>query len=243
MLGPLRAWRDGTPLDLGPVRRQSVLAALMLRADSRVSHEQLIDDLWDGRALDVAGAGPADSVIRSGKGWYGFVGRAVRLDVSDLDERAAEAQTAKASGDADTAVERYTEALALFRGEPLTGLPGQRARMERLRLGERRLSLRLERLECLVLLGRSADTLDELAALSTSDPLDESVLALRMRALYAGGRQAEALNAYEHMRTRLRDELGVDPGPSLRTMYEAVLRQDDERLVGPVAGRLHSGSS
>ncbi|MET8731838.1 BTAD domain-containing putative transcriptional regulator [Streptomyces parvus] len=261
LLGPLRAWRDGTPLDLGPVRRQSVLAALMLRADSRVSHEQLIDDLWDGRppgsghkvlpshihplrkALDVAGAGPAESVIRSGKGWYGFVGRAVRLDVSDLDERAAEAQTAKASGDADTAVERYTEALALFRGEPLTGLPGQRARMERLRLGERQLSLRLERLECLVLLGRSADTLDELAALSTSDPLDESVLALRMRALYAGGRQAEALNAYEHMRTRLRDELGVDPGPSLRTMYEAVLRQDDERLVGPVAGHLHKGSS
>ncbi|MFE3381092.1 AfsR/SARP family transcriptional regulator [Streptomyces anulatus] len=218
-----------------------------------MSHEQLIDDLWDGqppgtghkvlpshvhplrKALDVAGAGPADSVIRSGKGWYAFVGHTVRLDVADLDERAAEAQTAKASGDA-TAVERYTEALALFRGEPLTGLPGQRARMERRRLRERRLSLQLERLECLVLLGRSGDTLDELAALSAADPLDESVLALRMRALYAGGRQAEALNAYEHMRMQLRDELGVDPGPSLRTMYEAVLRQDDEHLVGPVAG-------
>ncbi|WP_257134039.1 AfsR/SARP family transcriptional regulator, partial [Streptomyces sp. st140] len=255
LLGPLRAWRDGTPLDLGPVRRQSVLAALLLRADIRVSHEQLIDDLWDERppgtgrkvlpshihplrkALDGAGAGPAESVIRSGKGWYCFTGRGVRLDVSELDVRAVEAQTAKASGDAATAVDRYTEALALFRGEPLTGLPGQRAQAERRRLLERRLCLRLERLECLVLLGRSAETLDELAALSASDPLDESVLALHMRALYAGGRQAEALNAYERLRIRLRDELGVDPGPAARRMYEAVLNQDDDRLVVPAAER------
>ncbi|WP_432077400.1 AfsR/SARP family transcriptional regulator [Streptomyces sp. YPW6] len=252
LLGPLRAWRDGTSLDLGPVRRRSVLAALMLRAGTRVTHEQLIDDLWGERppgtghrvlpshilplrkALDGSGVGPAESVIRSGKGWYCFTGHGVRLDVSDLDERAASAQTARASGDTAVAVDRYTDALALFRGEPLTGLPGQRAQEERRRLLERRLSLRLERLECLVLLGRSPETLDELAALSASDPLDESVLALHMRALYAGGRQAEALNAYERLRSRLREELGIDPGPAARGMYEAVLNQDD-RLVGPAA--------
>ncbi|PAZ16267.1 SARP family transcriptional regulator [Streptomyces sp. SA15] len=255
LLGPLRAWRDGTPLDLGPVRRQAVLAALVLRADTRVSHEQLLDDLWDGRppgsghkvlpshihplrkALDVAGAGPAESVIRSGKGWYSFVGHGVRLDVTELDERAGEARHAKVSGDATTAMDRFSEALALFRGEPLTGLPGHRAQAERRRLLERRLSLRLERLECLVLLGRPADTLDELAALSASDPLDESVLALRMRALYGSGRQAEALNSYQDMRGRLREELGIDPGEDLRRTYDAVLHQDDERLLGPAAAR------
>ncbi|MFF3336805.1 BTAD domain-containing putative transcriptional regulator [Streptomyces sp. NPDC002888] len=236
---------------MGPVRRQAVLAALVLRADRQVSHEQLLDDLWDGqppgsghkvlpshilplrRALDIASVGPAESVIRSGKGWYRFVGDAARLDVTELDERAAEARHAKASGDVTTAMDRFSEALALFRGEPLTGLPGQRAHAERQRLLERRLSLRLERLECLVLLGRSADTLDELAELSTSAPLNESVLALRMRALYGGGRQAEALNSYQDMRGRLRDELGIDPGEELRRTYDAVLRQDDERLLGP----------
>ncbi|MFJ4620111.1 AfsR/SARP family transcriptional regulator [Streptomyces sp. NPDC088812] len=251
LLGPLRAWRGGTPLDLGPVRRQAVLAALVLRADTQVSHEQLLDDLWDGRppgsghkvlpshvhplrkALDVVGAGPAESVIRSGKGRYRFVGHGVRLDVTELDERAAEARRARTSGDVTTAMDRFSEALSLFGGEPLTGLPGQRARAERRRLLERRLSLRLGRLECLVLLGRPADTLDELAALSASDPLDESVLALRMRALYGSGRQAEALNSYQDLRARLREELGIDPGEELRRTYDAVLRQDDGRLLGP----------
>jgi DNA-binding SARP family transcriptional activator len=255
LLGPLRAWRGGTPLDLGPVRRQAVLAALVLRVNTRVSHEQLLDDLWDGqppgsghkvlpshihplrKALDVAGAGPAESVIRSGKGWYSFVGHGVRLDVTELDERTGEARHTKVSGDVTTAMDRFSEALALFRGEPLTGLPGLRAQAERQRLLERRLSLRLERLECLVLLGRSADTLDELAALSASDPLNESVLGLRMRALYCSGRQAEALNSYQDMRGRLRDELGIDPGEELRQTYDAVLHQDDERLLGPATAR------
>ncbi|MFD9539829.1 BTAD domain-containing putative transcriptional regulator [Streptomyces sp. NPDC060022] len=255
LLGPLLAWRGGTPVDLGPVRRRAVLAALVLRVDTRVSHEQLLDDLWDGqppgsghkvlpshihplrKTLDVPGAGPAESVIRSGKGWYSFGGHGVRLDVTELDERSGVARQAKVSGDVGTAMDRYSEALALFRGEPLTGLPGRRAQEERRRLLERRLSLRLERLECLVLLGRSADALDELAALSTSDPLNESVLALRMRALYGSGRQAEALNSFQGMRGRLRDELGVDPGEELRRMYDAVLHQDDERLLGPATGR------
>ncbi|MFE2019394.1 BTAD domain-containing putative transcriptional regulator [Streptomyces sp. NPDC059499] len=255
LLGPLLAWRGGTPVDLGPVRRQAVFAALVLRVDTRVSHEQLLDDLWDGqvpgsghkvlpshvhplrKALDVTGTGPAESVIRSGKGWYSFGGDGVRLDVTELDERAGGARRAKVSGDLGTAMDGYSEALSLFRGEPLTGLPGQRAQAERRRLLERRLSLRLERLECLVLLGRSAEALDELAALSTSDPLNESVLALRMRALYGSGRQAEALNSFQGMRGRLRDELGVDPGEELRRMYDAVLHQDDERLLGPATGR------
>ncbi|MEV2193649.1 BTAD domain-containing putative transcriptional regulator [Streptomyces phaeochromogenes] len=227
----------------------------MLRANTRVSHEQLLDDLWDGhppgsghkvlpshvhplrRALDVVSAGPTESVIRSGKGWYSFVGHGVRLDVTELDERAAEARHVKMSGDVTTAMDRFSEALALFGGEPLTGLPGQRAQAERERQLERRLSLRLERLECLVLLGRSADTLDELAELSASDPLNESVLALRMRALYCNGRQAEALNSYQDMRGRLRDEFGIDPGEGLRQTYDAVLHQDDERLLAPATAR------
>ncbi|SOD48962.1 DNA-binding transcriptional activator of the SARP family [Streptomyces sp. Ag82_G6-1] len=256
LLGPLRAWRGGTPLDLGPVRRQAVLAALVLRADTQVSHEQLLDDLWDGqppgsghkvlpshvhplrKALDVVSAGPADSVIRSGKGWYRFVGHGVRLDLTELGERVTEARSAMVAGDVATALDRFSEALALFDdGEPLTGLPGQRARTERQRLLERRLSLRLERLECLLLLGRPADTLGELAALSASYPLNESVLALWMRALYFSGRQAEALNAYQDMRGRLRDELGIDPGERVRQTHDAVLHQDDERLLGSAAAQ------
>ncbi|MER5223651.1 AfsR/SARP family transcriptional regulator [Streptomyces flaveus] len=185
------------------------------------------------RALDAEGTRHTDSVIRSGKGWYRFVADDVRLDVADLTERGDEALRTKAFGDLATATDQLSGALALFRGEPLANLPGPFAQAERERLLERRRTLRLERLESLVLLGRFADALDDLAARSASDPYDESLLALRMRALYGCERQAEALNAYQDMRVRLRDELGVDPGEELRRVYEAVLRQDDAGLLAP----------
>ncbi|MFD3589340.1 BTAD domain-containing putative transcriptional regulator [Streptomyces sp. NPDC058683] len=240
-------------MDLGPVKRQAVLVAVLLRQGAVVSHEQLLDSVWGSeppasghkvlashvnplrRALDAEGTRHTDSVIRSGKGWYRFVTDDVRLDVADLAERADEALRTRASGDLATTTDQLSMALALFQGEPLAGLPGPFAQAERERLMERRRTLRLARLESLVLLGRFTDALDDLAALSASDPYDESLLALRMRALYGCERQTEALNAYEDMRVHLRDELGVDPGEELRRVYEAVLRQDGTRLLRPAA--------
>ncbi|MFJ6633960.1 BTAD domain-containing putative transcriptional regulator [Streptomyces sp. NPDC091376] len=253
MLGPVRAWRDGTQLSLGPVRQQAVLAALALRPGLLVSREQLLDGVWgdsppqSGRkvlpsyvyglrkTLDEEGSGPADSVIRGERGGYRFVPDGVRLDVADLAAQLDDARGAKASGDTATAVDRLSGALALFEGEPLAGLPGPYAEAERQRLLERARTVRLERLECLVLLGRFAWALDELAALSASDPCDESLAALRMRALYGSERQAEALNVYEDTRKRLSHELGVDPGEELQRVHQAVLRQDDVRLLGTAA--------
>ncbi|MFJ9598851.1 AfsR/SARP family transcriptional regulator [Streptomyces althioticus] len=250
VLGPLRAWRDGSPLALGPVRRQTVLAALLLRDGAVVSHEQLLDGVWGAdppasgtkvlashvnplrRTLDRAGTRHTESVIRSGKGWYRFVLDDVGLDLADLAELGDRALRTKASGDLASAVEQLTETLALFRGEPLAQLSGPFAAAERERLSERRRTLRLARLSCLVDVGRYGDALDDLAPSPEADRYDESMLALRMRALYGCERQAEALHAYEDMRRRLADELGVDPGEELRRVHEAVLRQDDATLLG-----------
>ncbi|WP_371598812.1 BTAD domain-containing putative transcriptional regulator [Streptomyces sp. NBC_00564] len=251
VLGPLRVWRSGTPLELGPVKRQAVLAALLLRQGAVVSHERLLDAVWGEeppagghkvlpthvnslrRVLDPGGTPPAESVIRSGKGWYRFVVEEVRLDTADLDERGDEALRTVASGDLATAADQLSVAIGLFRGEPLAGLPGPFAQEERQRLEERRRTFRLERLKCLVLLGRFGDALDDLSGLSASDRDDESLTALRMRALYGRGRQAEALKTYEELRIRLRDELGTDPGEELRRVHEAVLHHDDAFLLRP----------
>ncbi|WP_308298927.1 BTAD domain-containing putative transcriptional regulator [Streptomyces sp. GESEQ-35] len=253
VLGPVRAWCDGTPLDLGPVRRQAVLAALALRPGLLVSHEQLLDGVWGadppktGRSvlpsyvyalrqtLDAHGTGPADSVIRGERGGYRLPADAVRLDVTELAEQVDRARRAKAAGDPATALDRFSGALALLRGEPLAGLPGPFADAERQRLSQRLRTVQVERLDCLVLLGRFTDALDDLAALALSSPYDESLTALRMRALYGSERQAEALTVYQGVRERLREELGVDPGPELRRVHEAVLRRDDVRLTGRVA--------
>ncbi len=176
--------------------------------------------------------------IHSGQGGYRFVADGVRLDVAELAEWVDGAQRAREAEDLDAALDLFSKALDLFHGEPLTGLPGPFAEAERQRLSERLRTVRLERLECLVLLGRFTDALDDIAVLAASHPYhpyDESLAALRVRALYGGGRQAEALTAFEDTRRSLRAELGVGPGAELRRVHEAVLRRDDVRLLGPTA--------
>ncbi|MFE5773844.1 BTAD domain-containing putative transcriptional regulator [Streptomyces sp. NPDC056485] len=255
LLGPVRARRGTTPLALGPVRRQAVLAAMALRPGSTVSHEDLLDAVWGSalpgsghrvlpsyvyalrKALDPEGTGYEESVIRSSQGRYGMASDGITVDVAELAERVLEARRVRESGDLVTTMARLTDALALFRGEPLAGLPGPFAQAERRRLSQRRRTLRSERLECLLLLGRGAEALEGLAALSAAEPYDESLLALHMRALYANQRQAEALTVYQGMRERLREELGVSPGEALGRVYEAVLRRDDVLLLGPSAAR------
>ncbi|MER7196181.1 BTAD domain-containing putative transcriptional regulator [Streptomyces sp. CB01635] len=240
------------PLDLGPVKGQAVLSALLLSQGAMVSHERLLDAVWGlglpaggrkvlpthvnslRRTLDPDGTPPAESVIRSGRGWYRFAVEGVRLDTTDLEDRGGEAMRSVAAGDLATAADQLSAVIGLFRGEPLAGLPGPFAQEERRRWEERRRTLRLEWLKCLVLLGRYGEALDGLSGVaSASDRYDESLTALRMRALYGCGRQAEALNAFEDLRVRLRDELGADPGEELRRVHEAVLHQDSTFLQRP----------
>lgn len=263
LLGPVCAHRGEAALDLGPVRRQAVLAALVVRAETLVPHQQLLDDVWGleppgtGRrvlpsyiyplrkALDAPGAGPAASMIRGGRGGYRFVPGQAHTDIGELAGQAAAARRAKAAGSLTTALDGCTRALNLFRGEPLAGLPGPFADAERQRLARQRRTLRHERAECLVLLGRYTEALDELLAAPTAQPHDEPLAALRMRALYGSGRQAEALAAYQETRDRLRGELGVEPGGELRRVHQGVLRRDDLMLLGraPLSRTAGSGTA
>ncbi|MGA4849314.1 AfsR/SARP family transcriptional regulator [Streptomyces sp. G5(2025)] len=255
LLGPVSGHRGEVPLELGPVRRQAVLAALVLRAETLVTHQQLLDDVWGleppgtGRrvlpsyvyplrkALDAPGTGPAASVIRGERGGYRFVclpGQAC-TDVREVAADAASIRGARTAGDLAAALGGCTRALSRFRGEPLAGLPGPLADAERQRLTRQRRTLHQERAECLVLLGRYAealDALDALPAIPSAHPHDEPLAALRMRALYGSGRQAEALAVYRETRDRLRGELGVEPGDELRRVHQGVLRRDDTTLLG-----------
>ncbi|MBG6092997.1 AfsR/SARP family transcriptional regulator [Actinomadura viridis] len=248
VLGPLRAWRDGDQLDLGPIRQQALLAALLLRPDLPVSRRELLDGVWGTeppgsgskivpvyvhrlrRCLGTLGEGPHDSVIGRDRGGYRFVSGGTRVDAMRLDEIAAEAATARGSGDLASAVKAYARALGLFQGEPLAGLPGPFAEAERLRLEERRLTLLQEKVECQLRLGRHVEAAGELHALTATHQHSEPLAALLMRALYGSGRQADALAVYAQLRRRLVDDLGVEPGERLRRVHQAVLRADDETL-------------
>ncbi|MFD7965351.1 BTAD domain-containing putative transcriptional regulator [Streptomyces zaomyceticus] len=232
------------------MRRQAVLAALVLRAPYYVTYQQLLDDVWGTtppgtghkvlpsyvhalrKVLDEPGTGAGGSVILGQRGGYRLLPGTVRTDVDALAEEAAGAQRAKAAGELDAALAHGGRALDLLRGEPLPGLPGPLAVAERGRLVRQRRALLQDQAECLVLLGDYAEALDTLQAAPLAQPYDEPLAALRMRALYGSGRQAEALTVYGETRRRLVDELGVEPGEELRHVHQAVLRRDDPLLLG-----------
>ncbi|MFJ3881165.1 BTAD domain-containing putative transcriptional regulator [Streptomyces sp. NPDC090077] len=237
LLGPLGAWQDGRRVPLGHLRQQAVLAALALGAGRTLSRCELLDGVWGAEppAANVvpvyvyrlrkalrAGSGP-DPVIEHGPRGYRLAPGAADVDAVRLEELAAEIGAADRAGDADEAVRLCSRALDLFRGEPLAGLPGPLAELERLRLTERRLGIAQRKLEHQLRLGRCAEAAAELFALSAAHPLNEAVSAMLMRALLRGGRQADALAVFDRTRRLLADELGVPPGPMLRRTYRMVL--------------------
>ncbi|WP_344868776.1 AfsR/SARP family transcriptional regulator [Amycolatopsis ultiminotia] len=233
VLGPLRAWRGGRALDLGPVRQQALLAALLLRPGVPVRAGELLDDVWGleppgtgGRVVPVYvhrlrkglradGERTEDSVIASARGAYRFEGDRVRVDVTEFETRVAEAEQASQTGDFPAAVDAADAALALFQGEPLAGLPGPFAEGERLRLTEQRLTLVQDKAMAQLQLGRVDEVVAELFALLAVHPYREPLAVLLMRALRAGGRRADALAVHRRIRARLRTDLDVEPGPAL----------------------------
>lgn len=171
-------------------------------------------------------------MIGTVRGGYRFAPRSAGVDVARWERIAAEGRSARRSGDLDAAVDTWSTALGLFRGEPLAGIPGPFAEGERLRLVEHRLVVVQDKVDCQLRLGRHAEAVGELFALTTAHPFNEALAALLMRALQAGNRQADALDVYASVRRRLVEEQGVEPGAELRRVHEAVLRGDDAFPLG-----------
>ncbi|GHF52304.1 hypothetical protein GCM10010218_37190 [Streptomyces mashuensis] len=251
LLGPLQAWCDGRPVELGHLRQQAVLAALALRPGRTVSQQELLDGVWGmeppvtkvvpvyiyrlRKALGTAdGAG---AVIERDRYGYRLLPAAATVDVARMEDLAATAGTAERAGDLAEAVRACSRALDLFRGEPLAGLPGPAAELERLRLAERRITLAQRKLDWRLRLGEHAEAVAELSALAAAQPLNEPVAAMLMRALYRDGRQADALAVFGRTRRRLAEELGVPPGRLLLRTRQMILRGDEAglRSAGPAA--------
>ncbi|MGW7367631.1 BTAD domain-containing putative transcriptional regulator [Streptomyces sp. NPDC054841] len=256
VLGPLRAWRADRELDIGPAQQRAVLAALALRGGQVAQVQELLDGIWGwdppasaavalrnyvSRLRTVLEPDPrAPATLVSVAGGY-----ALRLDEGALDatlcERlAADAEHAMDAGDAERATGLLGEALGLWDGIPLTGVPGDYAGRQRDRLAERRLVLLEKRLGLELELGRHSQAAAELSALADEHPLREGLRALQMLALYRCGRQADALAGYGRTRRFLSEELGIEPGPDLARLHQRIL-QSDPGLAAPEAAASATG--
>ncbi|MGW6527912.1 AfsR/SARP family transcriptional regulator [Streptomyces venezuelae] len=259
VLGPVRAWRDGQALTLGPPQQRATLAALLLRGGRPVSAAELVDALWDEspppravgtlrtyvsrlRALlepDRRAREPARLLVSAGDGYALRVPRGA-LDASELEDRVAAARSLRGSGELAHSYAELKAALALSDGAPLAGLPGPYARRQRDRLTELSVTAQEEFFACALELGCHGETIAPLTVFAAEHPLRERAQALLMLALHRGGRRADALAAYETTRRTLATELGVDPGKDLTTLHASLLRgaplPPNGSVAGPVSG-------
>src|SRR6185295_9045505 len=216
-----------------------VLVRLALEAGVMVRTDRLIEDLWADEAVGTARNTLQTKVsrLRRDFGDRAIVtgtsaGYTLKVDPSAVDalevlRLADEASAFRSAGDPSAALEACSTALAMFKGEILSGvgdgdwLIPHRTRLEEVRLGliEGQVAARLD-------LGAAADVIGELEALVRAYPMREGLWALLMVALYRDGRQADALATYQRARTTLADELGLDPGLQLQQLEQLILVQD-----------------
>jgi predicted ATPase/DNA-binding SARP family transcriptional activator len=227
ILGGLEVYRDGTAIQF-PGRRAQLLLGLLAAADGRtVPASTLIEEIWGEEGVrDLANT--LQSLVSRVRGMLGEAGAILQEGagyrlVADLDScRFAEL------------VEDDPEAaLRLWRGVPHLGIDSRLLDQDRQRLERLRNIARLRLAERRLEVGEAEAALTDLAALVAERPLDERTRELRIRALYAAGRQAEALAAYEETRVLLSDELGVDPSPVLQRLHRDMLRRDPSLDVEP----------
>ena len=230
-------------------RETLVLAALAVARDESLSADQLSEVVWGDtrpaswhknlqtcvvRLRKVLGP---EAIETTGHGYQ------LTLPVDAVDARRFEALATRGHellelGEADRAAYLLGQALALWRGRPYTELeewePGS---LEASRLSELRLDAQEWWLEASVQAGRHRDILAQAQTLANAAPLRERRWELLALAQYRAGRQGEALRTISGVRRRLVDELGIDPGPGLGELEQAILRQDPDLDTAEVRQR------
>jgi predicted ATPase/DNA-binding SARP family transcriptional activator len=230
ILGPLEVTSAAGPVEVGGVRLRALLARLALAAGRPVPPSVLVDDLWgDDPPADAANAlQTLVSRLRRALGdpvavTSGQAGYALAAAPDDVDAVAFGRLAARGGADRDAGA--LEAALALWRGEALAGLDGVPfAAAEAARLDGLRVRAGEDLVAALLDAGRPDAALARAEALAAANPLREQAQALHLRALAASGRTADALVGYEALRTRLADELGVDPSPQLQALHAGLLR-------------------
>jgi predicted ATPase/DNA-binding SARP family transcriptional activator len=223
ILGPLEVLEGGLPLELGGLKQRALLAVLLLEANHVVASGRLIEALWEEDPPDTAQKALQVYISQLRK----------LLGKERLQTRAPGYCLCLAEGELDLShfqrvqeEGRLHEALALWRGPPLAEFADQRfAQAEIARLEELRLACLEERIERDLAEGRASEIIGELESAARRYPLRERLRGQLMLALYRSGRQAEALESYQDARLKLVEDLGIEPGRSLRTLHAAILNQ------------------
>jgi predicted ATPase/DNA-binding SARP family transcriptional activator len=238
LFGEFEVIRGGAAIPIRGAKQRALMALLALNRGNPLSADRLIDQLWgDGQTAKPANALQAQivqlrrtlgaSAIVTSESGYALDISPADLDAARFEDLVAEGRRLSTVGEVARASAVLGEALRLRRGEPLSEFAyAGFADAERTHLNELALVATEYRVEADLELGHHNELVGELEALCRDHPLRERLWELLMLALYRAGRQAEALRAYAEIRDRLVDELGVDPGSSLRQLETRILDHD-----------------
>ncbi|MFG3237348.1 BTAD domain-containing putative transcriptional regulator [Streptomyces antibioticus] len=254
VLGPVRAWRDGTELDLGPPQQRATLAVLLVRAKRPVGLAEITTVLWGieppvsaanvvhrhigmlRRLLEpgLPNRAEGNRLVRVGGGYR------LRVTTEDIDllrfrdlrDRAREAER---DGVPVRAVERLDEALALWQGPVAAGISAAvRGHRVFAALEREYLAVARDAADLALRHGVSRRILGSLERCAARHPLDQQIQSRLALALAATGHQAEALETCRLARIRLAEERGVSSGPELRAAHQRILEGDV--TAGPAGG-------
>ncbi|MEY9855894.1 DNA-binding SARP family transcriptional activator/Flp pilus assembly protein TadD [Catenulispora sp. GAS73] len=245
VLGPLRAFAGDREIELGPPLQRALFAVLAFRSNHVVYRAELIDALW-GEELPTRPEGGVHTYVAGlrrafepGRGHRspgrviesrgsGYLLRAASdaIDLARFERCVETARTAVGTGALAEAERHYDEALGLFDGAALGGVPGPFAATQRDRLAEVRLGVVEDRIDVVLARGRHAAVIGDLRTMTREYPLRERAWSQLMLAFYRAGRQADALAAFDRAREACARDLGLDPGPALRELRQRILVAD-----------------
>jgi DNA-binding SARP family transcriptional activator/MFS family permease len=240
VLGTLEVTNDGDRVALPSTRHQRVVAALLLTPNSVVPLSKLVEAVWDDEPpatavkqvqncvsvlrerLGGSGRGGAHVIVTEGPG-YRMAVTEEQLDLLRFTRGLADARQLAAENKLPEAVREARAALGLWGGSVLDGLCVSVLANRVTLLNEQRLGAIEQCVEWQLALGQHHDVAAELMELVAEHPLREKLHAQLMLALHRGGRQADALTVFHQLRTRLVDELGIDPGSEVLQLHERIL--------------------
>jgi len=221
-----------------------LVALLATSRGVRLHRDVLIDGLWNGEPPRTAASalrvhlgvvraafrslGSEDLLVREGSAYC--LHTDVRTDIEELESSLRRARAALGAGDDEAAKIAASRAVELHRGEPFGGLDLLALQVESERLAD--MALDAEELLAIASLRRQGapGMVADLARLVAEQPLREQRTVILAEALYAEGRQVEALDALDRLRSRLREDLGLDPSQSVADLERAILTHDAVRL-------------
>ncbi|WP_169944218.1 AfsR/SARP family transcriptional regulator [Microbispora sp. H11081] len=254
LLGPFEVTGgDGRVIDIGPRKQRAVLAVLALEPGRIVSLDRLIDELWADEPPSSAtatlqsyvsnlrkvlepGRRPRTppAVLLTREPGYLLSVAPGQVDLARFVSWVEDGRRALARRDYAAVRGSVDRALATWRGEPLAEFAAYEfAQPVIARLGELRAVAVEDRFEARLALGEGPSCVADLERLVEAHPYRERLWSLLVLALYRSGRQTDALGALRRVRALLDEEMGLQPGPELRRLEQAVLEQSPS-LDAPV---------